>query len=219
MSPFCPSGAVSGEIGCGGGRVAARVIPGCSQFHCFDIVSYLFPFHPAFAHVCNLSICLSICLHVCLSACPSVGLLTTVLWSDVVLPENRARKCCDVRVSPFLLAALVHTRTHANTQTDIPTRTQSNIQSIYVRIHHACKHTHTHKHIRTSESHFLPNPSSSLTPPSLCPLPLPLSMQRGRLEGLHKIHVAREVECTHTHAHTLTYTHTHTHMHTFIEEK
>mmetsp|Transcript_30919 Transcript_30919/g.49894 ORF Transcript_30919/g.49894 Transcript_30919/m.49894 type:complete len:278 (-) Transcript_30919:473-1306(-) len=37
VSPFCPSGAVSGEIGCGGGRVAARVIPGCSQFHCFDI--------------------------------------------------------------------------------------------------------------------------------------------------------------------------------------
>jgi len=161
VSPFCPSGAVSGEIGCGGGRVAARVIPGCSQFHCFDIVSYLFPFHPAFAHVrnlsicrSNLSICLSICLHACLSACPSVALLTTFLWSDVVLPENRARKCCDVRVSPFLLVALVHTRTHANTQTDIPTRTQSNIQSIFVRIHHACTHTHTHKHIRTSEVTF-----------------------------------------------------------------
>ena len=35
--PFCPAGAVAGEIGCGGGRVAAKVIPRCSQFHCFDI--------------------------------------------------------------------------------------------------------------------------------------------------------------------------------------
>ena len=35
--PFCPSGAVCGEIGSGGGRVAARVIPHCSRFNCFDI--------------------------------------------------------------------------------------------------------------------------------------------------------------------------------------